>query len=381
MDRKRIASITRAVGPIRTAMRLSPARWSLRLLLVVLALAAPAQARLPPSAWPADPPALIELGRLLFYDRALSINGSMSCASCHRQELAFTDGLPVAVGATGQRHRRNSPSLANVAWFASLGWSNPTLWQLPEQHLVPLVGTDPIELGVTEPLAKPLRARLVDHPRYRDLLATLPDDVAVRWAAGPDLAQVTQALAAFVRSLVSQSSPFDAWLNRDDAAALGDQARAGYRLFASTKLQCAACHSGPLLGGALRSQRREEVPRFARNPLQSPSSIVADRGLAEHTGRAADVGRFRVPSLRNVAVTAPYMHDGSLPDLPAVLAHYERGIPPSPGQPSLEPFRFSDAERDALIAFLQSLTDPVFLADPRQSDPWQSAPAPRSLKR
>ena len=201
-------------------------------------------------------------------------------------------------------------------------------------------------------------------------------------------------IAAFVRSLVSNDSAFDAWLYRDNKHALTADAQAGFALFNSPRLACAACHRGFLLGGSVRTLDRQQTPEFFNTGVAAhaatgrrtgaagqseTSGTRPDQGLAKHTGRADDVGRFRTPSLRNVALTAPYMHDGSLPDLDAVLDHYARaGADAASGDADvdrnlaaqLRGFTLTHEERVQLLAFLNALTDERFVAAPEFADPW-----------
>jgi cytochrome c peroxidase len=348
------------------------ARWLLALCTLAVCVPALARPPFPPSAWPADDPALVQLGRLLFHDRALSVNGTVACSDCHRQALAFTDGLPQARGATGEVHPRNTPGLANVAWMASLGWSDPLLWQLEVQHRIPLFGRAPLEMGLAVPLPAALRDRLAGHPRYVAAFAAAPA------GARPDADGIVQALAAFARSLVSFRSPFDAWLYRDARDALSADAVAGFALFNGERLGCGGCHGGFLVGGAVRTRAMQQAPLLARNGV--PWS-AADPGLALHTGRAEDAGLFRVPSLRNVALTAPYMHDGSIATLDGVLTHYERAAAAAAAasadavgdvaaEPRLRGFVLDATERRQLLAFLHALTDTAFVQDAAFADPW-----------
>ena len=354
----------------------------------------------PTRAWPPDDPALIALGRLLFYDPALSVNSRLACAGCHVQALAFTDGLRVARGATGQLLSRNTPSIANAAYLSSLGWSDPLQWKLEAQHRIPLFGHAPVEMGLREPLPRALRERLRSEPRYvrawaavraaRDVLPQALGQAPQRVTADTLLLPI----AAFVRSLVSNGSAFDAWLYRDDKQPLSPEAQAGFALFNSPRLACAECHRGFLLGGTVRTLNRQQVPEFfntgagGRPELASRTDLAGragaqrahpDQGLAGHTGRAADVGKFRTPSLRNVALTAPYMHDGSLPNLDAVLDHYARGgHDPALGRVGANPnlaaqmrgFALTRDERAQLLAFLNALTDERFVTTPEFADPW-----------
>jgi cytochrome c peroxidase len=304
--------------------------------------------------------AKVELGRHLFYDRRLSANGTQACADCHRQELAFTDGQARAKGSTGLLHARGAMALINLAYQPAYGAVDPALSSLERQALEPLFGLDPLEMGALghEP---EIEARLAAESRYRELFpAAFPAD--------PDpvrLDNAVLALAAFERTLLSGGSPYDRWVFADDRDALSPAARRGAGLFFSDRVGCAGCHEGVTFGGGLALPGRPAEPAYAANGLSGD-------GLAATTGRPADHGRFRVRTLRNIAVTAPYMHDGRLPTLAAVLDHYERGGEPgAPRDPRMTTFRLTAEERAALIAFLESLTDEEFLQDPRYADPWR----------
>jgi cytochrome c peroxidase len=335
---------------------------------------------------PVDNPmseAKVELGRHLFYDPRLSGNGTQACASCHRQELAFTDGAAAATGSTGEAHPRNSMALANVAYAATLGWSNPLLFTLEDQALVPMFSTDPVELGLSGREAE-LLERLRAVPRYQTLF----------FAAHPEstdpftLRNVVGALASFQRTLFSGNSPFDRYTYRGETDALSESAKRGRVLFDSEKLECFHCHSG--------HDFRDSVHFVGRAFLETPFHNTAlynldgqgaypepNTGVFEITRLARDMGRFRTPSLRNVAVTAPYMHDGSIRTLDEVLDHYAAGgrtitDGPHAGDGSASPlkspfligFSLSSEERADVLAFLESLTDHDFLTDPRFADPW-----------
>ena len=168
----------------------------------------------------------VELGRHLFYDERLSGNGTQACASCHRQELAFSDGATVPNGSTGEPHPRNSMALANVAYAATLAWANPLLFALEDQALVPMFGTEPVELGLNGREAE-LLERLRAVPRYQELFAA-----AHSGSADPfTLANVVGALASFQRTLLSGNSPYDRYTYHDDETALSDAAKRGRVLF------------------------------------------------------------------------------------------------------------------------------------------------------
>lgn len=335
---------------------------------------------------PADSPMTperVELGRHLFYDTQLSGNGTQACATCHRQELAFTDGRALAVGSTGETHPRSSMSLINAAYRDALTWANPSLRTFEEQILVPLLGTEPVELGLAGQEDR-VYADLARDPVYRRLFASsFPEQ-----DSPVNRSSIVMALAAFLRSIVSFRSPFDRYRFDGDASAMSVAAHRGSNLFFSTRTRCAGCHMGHnvamdlglnLDGGSKTSSSPPDSPpvfMFHNTGLYNrPGPIVypADNtGLHQHSGEIADVGKFRIPSLRNIAVTAPYMHDGSIRTLEEVLDHYVAGgRAPNPQQSkSIKPLKLSEADRRNLIAFLESLTDRQALQDPRWSNPW-----------
>ncbi|MET0341346.1 MAG: MbnH family di-heme enzyme [Polyangiales bacterium] len=328
-----------------------------------------ALAALPPApAPPRNPstPEKVELGRHLFYDVRLSAENNVSCASCHAQAHAFSDPVSTSIGTTGVHTARNAMSLVNSAYAATLTWFNPVLDSLEAQALVPLVGESPIELGMSN-RDDLLRARLLSVPRYRALFAA-----AFPGQAEPYTMQnVAAALSTFQRALVSLRAPYDRFLAGDEDA-LEPMARAGLALFSSSRLGCARCHGGVFLSSAMAAPAEgRPTARFENNGLHA-AHPPAHEGLFEFTRDPADLGKFKPPSLRNVAVTAPYMHDGSLASLGDVLDHYARGGFASPSKSAhVTGFALSAQERNALLAFFESLTDQALLTDPRFADPWR----------
>ena len=324
---------------------------------------------LPEPRVPPDNPMTVEkvvLGRRLFYDTRLSGNGTHACASCHRRELAFTDGRARAVGSTGESHARSSMSLVNSAYAPALTWADPTQRDLEHQALVPMTNEDPVELGVKGRETEVLE-RLGRDPEYPALFAlAFPED-----PQPIDLWNVQKAIASFERTLLSADSPYDRLVWRDDRAALSEAARRGMNLFFSERVGCARCHGGPTFAGSILASGGPDVaPAFPRNGLPPGP----DAGLAKVSDQRADEGRFRVPTLRNIAVTAPYMHDGRFPTLDAVVDHYARGGETGSGPSDLPaPYTLDARERCDLVAFLESLTDATFLADPRHADPFVDA--------
>lgn len=354
---------------------------------------------------PADNPmsaTKVELGRHLFYDTRLSGNRTQACASCHRQELAFTDGRARARGSTGELHPRSAMSLANAAYAVTLDWADPRLTRLEQQARVPLLNTRPVELGMAGRESE-LVERLAAEPYYRRAFAVaFPEAPATDSATGSSLEPVTferalDALAAFVRTLISGDSPYDRLVFQGDGDALPEPAWRGMNLFFSERLGCSGCHTGFNLSGPVTYLRGPPAePVFHNTGLYDVDGHggypAGNTGLHAVTGRRRDMGRFRAPTLRNIAVTAPYMHDGSLATLEEVVAFYARGgrkieTGPHAGDGRDNPrksdrvsgFEISVEETADLIAFLRSLTDETFLRDPRFGDPWQPSPvvAPR----
>ncbi|MEO6326034.1 MAG: MbnH family di-heme enzyme [Thermoanaerobaculia bacterium] len=327
---------------------------------------------------PADDPITeqkVALGRHLFYDPRLSGNGTQACASCHAQERAFTDGRARALGSTGAVHPRSSMSLANAAYAVSLTWADPARTRLEEQAVIPLRNTKPVEMGALGHEGEVLE-RLRADARYRSLFSA-----AFPGSTDPfSIENVTRAVASFERTLISGRSPYDALVWHGERNALSADAWRGMKLFFDERLACSTCHagftfSGPATwAGALRPRAS-----FQNNGLASGIE-GADPGLFAVSHRASDRGRFRAPTLRNIAVTAPYMHDGRLPTLESVVAHYAGGGTPGPNRsPLVRGFEITPQQSCDLVAFLESLTDAEFLADARFSNPWNDTK--RSLDR
>ncbi|WP_333609550.1 MbnH family di-heme enzyme, partial [Arsukibacterium sp.] len=327
---------------------------------------------------PAENPmsqAKVELGRYLFYDKQLSANGRQSCASCHQQQYAFAQPLARSVGSTGQPLRRNALALVNIAYNNTLTWAHDGITDIEQQLLIPLFSTEPIELGVGGHEAEVLQR-----------LARAPYPQLFQQAFGnsePQLQQVVLALASFVRSLVSFGSDFDRYAYQQDDLALSPIQIDGLNLFFSEKLECHHCHGGFNFTQATSHSRQPlDLRPFhniglyltERQELPEAGYPARDRGLAEISMQPQDDGRFRAPTLRNIALTAPYMHDGSLATLEQVIDFYAAGgrvitEGELAGDGRLHPakstfvmgFELSDGERAALLAFLHGLTDQQFI--------------------
>ena len=330
--------------------------------------------------------ARVELGRHLFYDRRLSGNGEQACASCHRPERAFSEPRPRAVGSTGAVHPRNSPALVNIAYNATLMWAHPGLFRIERQLLIPMFGEAPVELGITGREQEVL-GRFRADPRYRRLFAD-----AFPGAARLEFTHIVDALACFVRSLVSFDSPFDRYAYAGEDDALSTAAIRGLGFFFSERFECHHCHGGFNFTQSTshESTATPEDP-FHNTGLYNVGGENAypagDQGLYDLTGKPEDRGRFRAPTLRNVALTAPYMHDGSIPDLGGVLDFYaaggrniEAGEHAGDGRNNLyksqfvKGFDMTAQERAEMLAFLHALTDPAFLERPGHRNPFPQEP-------
>lgn len=346
----------------------------------------------PKPAVPADNPmsaAKAELGRYLFYDKALSGNGQQSCASCHQQASAFAESSAVSTGSTGDKHRRNALALINVAYNKTLTWAHPELQQIEQQLLIPMFGQQPVELGISG--REPQVLQQLQREPYPALFDAAFGDEEVNFQ------RVTQALASFVRSLISLQSPFDRYAYQGDDSALTPEQITGMNLFFSERLECHHCHGG---FNFTQSTSHEKQP-LDRRPFHNTGLYFTarqqvdglgypdkDRGLAELTMQQSDDGRFRAPTLRNIALTAPYMHDGSVATLGQVLDLYQQGgrnsqQGPWQGDGRLHPaksnfvkgFDLTAEERAAVLAFLHSLTDKHFVSNPAYADPWPALQA------
>lgn len=384
-------------------------RWSPLVLpaALVAATAALAQGAADPWArlpdWMVPPPVpehapvtpeRVELGRRLFHDARLSLDGTVACASCHVQAMAFANGEGTAAGVHGDRGRMNVPSLANAAYMPALTWANPALTALEAHALVPLFGQDPVEMGMAGGEAAMLEALAAD-PVYEAAFASaFPER-----GGAVDLHGVTLALGAFQRTILSFEAPYDRYLRLGEEDAISEAAKRGEALFFDHGLECYHCHGGAtftenfastytrMTGAAFRNTGLYDLDGAGAQP---PGGL----GLAAATGEMADAGRFRTPSLRNVALTAPYMHDGSIATLEEVVAHYAAGgrtiaSGPHAGTGHDSPLKdalvpgFEASPRDVadLVAFLESLSDPSLLTDPALSDPWPEGHPARADRR
>ena len=327
--------------------------------------------------------AKVELGRHLFHDKRMSMNETQSCASCHQQQHAFTDGRTVAVGSTGQMTPRNAPSLTNVAYNPTLTWMNPLLIHLEDQVLVPLFGEEPIELGFAgreDVLLDRFRSDSLYPQLFAEAFPEEPEPITV--------ANIAKAISSFERTLISGRSPYDRFVFQGQDDALSESAKRGLELFFSELLECDHCHGGLNFASSLTHAGNLNDPTpFENNGLYNIGGTGAypepNTGIEAFTNEPRDMGRMKPPTLRNIELTAPYMHDGTMATLEEVIEHYKRGgrlieSGPLAGDGFLSPFKsglitgfpMSDRAKADVLEFLKSLTDQEFVNDPRFSDPF-----------
>jgi cytochrome c peroxidase len=284
---------------------------------------------------PADNPmsdAKVELGAKLFADTRLSSSGRHSCQSCHAPERAFTDGLPRSRGVDGDDLPLNAPTILNAAYNPALGWNDTGVRTLEQQMRGPLFNRHPAELGLAGREAEVVAALAADSEMLGAFREAFTDE-----ARPVSMENVIRAIAAFERTLFAGYSDFDRHVFAGDHEALGVSQRRGMQLFFSSRSGCSGCHGGINFAGAW---------------------VDRDHPVAEATYADAGTGRpTRVPTLRNVESTAPYLHDGRLDSLGSVLEHYEKLAADPAADPRLRRGPLTTAERADLESFLRSLTD------------------------
>ena len=327
----------------------------------------------------------IALGRRLFYEKRLSGNQTQSCGSCHVQRLAFADGKTTPSGSTGDVLLRNSQGLANVAYYATHAWGNNVLLELEDQIHVPIESDNPIELGVLDGNRQDVLSRFESDETYRRLFsAAFPET-----GSAVSVKRIIFALASFCRTFISGDSPYDRYY-QGDKTALTDQQIRGLLLFNSERGECFHCHNGINFSISYRDIHTTPgtiIFPFFNNGLYNiggdGSYPPGNQGIYELTQDPFDRGLFRPQGLRNVALTAPYMHDGSIATLRDVVLHYARGgrlieSGPYAGDGRLSPlksglirgFEATDSDIDDLVSFLESLTDQSFVENPDLSNPF-----------
>ncbi len=343
-----------------------------------------APAGVAPEYWKAIVPAdnasteaRIALGRKLYFEPRLSKDGTVACATCHDVSRGFTDRRNTSEGIGDQVGHRNSPTTLNAAFFSSQFWDGRAA-TLEEQALLPIV--NPIEMG--QPNAESVVATIVNDAEYQKAFQQA-------YGRAVNYADIGRALAAFQRTLIFMDAPFDRFA-RGDANAISADARAGWALF-NGKARCTSCHqmssSNPIgtdnrfhnIGVSARHQDFETLAKNGLEALKKDSSAetidklalqtnLSELGRFVVTRNRSDIGAFKTSQLRNVGVTAPYMHDGSLATLWDVMDHYNKGGEVNPYlDGGIEPLALTEDELNQLVAFMFTLTD-VRLAEQNRSE-------------
>ena len=293
----------------------------------------------------------VELGRMLFYDKRLSGDNTMSCASCHLQSSAFTDPEQFSEGITGELGGRNAMQIINAAWFTSFFWDGRAA-TMEDQAFGPVI--NPVELNETWPNVE---AKIAADPDYPAMFAEVFGSETI------DSVRISKAISQFERTLLSFNSKFDNYFYGDFTGFNASEEN-GFDIYFSEKGDCIHCHSGPILTDN----------EFRNNGLDSE---LTDLGLGEVTGDPDDDGKFKVPTLRNIEFTAPYMHDGRFATLEEVVEHYNSGV--HADSPNLDEemenaaagLNLTEQEKIDLINFLKTFSDPEFINNPDFSDPFE----------
>jgi cytochrome c peroxidase len=283
--------------------------------------------------------ARVALGKRLFYDPLLSRDSSISCNSCHKQAHAFSDPLAISPGVAGRLGKRNAMSLVNLAYTTKAN-RDGGVPKLDLQAIVPIETEEEMDFTAEE-----ISQRLLQDPSYVQLFQEA-------YERGPDAFTITRALGAFQRTLLSGNSAYDQYEFQGKKEALNASEIRGKELFFSARLNCSSCHNG----------FNFTTGEFANNGLYE---VYEDNGRRDVTLAEEDIGRFKIPTLRNIAVSAPYMHNGSLNTLEEVIDHYNQGGKNHPNKDErIKPLNLTEAEKTDLINFLESLTDSTFLNNP-----------------
>jgi cytochrome c peroxidase len=324
---------------------------------------------------------IVTLGKYLFFDRRLSVNNTRSCATCHNPQFAFTDGYKRSLGAFADLHQRNTQPLFNLSYFKYLTAADSTIHNLVLQMNNPLFNTHPVEMGVGLNEEKILKA-IKEDSNYNNLFKkSFPAEKnTVNWL------NIKIAISRFVLTIISNNSPYDKYKNGDSNALTISQ-KNGMQLFFSTNSKCSSCHGGFNFSTPNITGNNSDTLFYYNVGLYNINGKGAypkyDEGLFALTKKDVDMGKFRVPSLRNLAFTAPYFHDGSSATLTDVLEVFcnggrkiEQGV--NAGNGIKNPFKhslikqlaLSQKDKIDLINFLMSLSDATFISNPAFQNPF-----------
>jgi cytochrome c peroxidase len=342
---------------------------------------------LPPVPIPANnpqTPAKIALGDKLFHDKRFSIDGTVSCSKCHNEKHAFTDGLQFSLGHHGLTGTRNAPTVVNAAYYHSQFWDGrePDLEGQSKQPLI-----NPVEHGLAnhQPILEIVRKDSEYSTAFKKVFAVSENQITMD--------HVAKAIASFERTLVSGNSPFDRYYFKHETSALTDAQTRGFQLFTGTG-RCVSCHVIEQDQAVFSDSRfhnigiginqiQQDVPRLASAFLEAKNKggdvdkmVLTDKKSSELgrfavTDELSQIGAFKTPTLRNIALTAPYMHDGSLKTLKEVITHYNNGGASKAGDKinpylsgGIRPLNLTDLEINDLVAFMRALTSPQYASQP-----------------
>ena len=319
----------------------------------------------------------IELGRWLFYDVRLSRDGTRSCGICHKQNKSFSDGLTRGLGIEETPLSLNSISLINVAWRSDLTWFQK-IESIEEHMKIPLFGTEPLEMGMTEDL---IISRLRESADYKEMFTkAFPESEDI------NIENTILAITAFTKTITSGNSAYDLWLRGERE--LAPESQRGMALFFGDRMKCYVCHGGiffdqPDASMTEGGQRHGYFNTGLYNIDNQGSYPPSAQGLIERTGRIEDMGKFRIPSLRNLKHTKPWMHDGSEIFLSNILLSYARGGRKLEGgafvgdgrdnpfkSNIISGFEISTQEQEDILSFLDSLNDDTILEESRLQSPF-----------
>jgi cytochrome c peroxidase len=304
----------------------------------------------------------VNLGRYLFYDTRLSINNTKSCASCHSPVFSFTDSYRRSIGALGDLTRHNSPPLINLVYNYFLTFADSSL-HFPEQQINnPMFNQHPVELGWNnnEPeLLKRIKADTMYRRLFNNAYPLKSEPITV--------STIQTAISSFVKTIISFNSPWDKYRKSSNKEAVSASALRGARLFQSEELSCYKCHGGVNFN----------IPSAGVAPYFNTgffTDTTVNKGLAEFTHQKIDIGKYRIPTLRNLAFTAPYLHDGSAETLEAVIMTYEKGGNSGAinKHPLIKGFKLNSQQRQDIISFLLSLSDTSVTNNPQYSNPFET---------
>ncbi len=332
---------------------------------------------LPPVPVPADNVLThdkVVLGKRLFMDKRFSGDGTISCSTCHMPEKAFADGLPLAVGIKGQKGTRNSPTVINAAYYKEQFWDGRAS-SLEEQARGPFL--NPVEHGLKDfsPIIETIRKDKEYPGLFRKAFGIGPEKIAIE--------HVVKAIASFERTVIAGDSPFDRYMYGGQKDAMSEAAVRGLEIF-RTKARCQDCHRIEQTNAVFTDNKYhnlgvgfsviepelfdivEKVKKARASGQKLDDALLSSKKMSE-LGRFAvtmeleDIGRFKTPTLRNVAVTGPYMHDGSIETLEEVIELYDQGGEDNPMLDSgIRPLRLTEQEKADLLEFLKALTSPGY---------------------